>query len=191
MTRDRMFGSDTEFCAWMRACKDLPSASADFGFSACDNDVTVHRYKTSVDTKGTRQIQGLMMVEIKTRRGLPPSSQMDTLSKLNLFKGQKHVSGQTIRFFGVFVLVMNGTDPENSEKMWWGSIKTMKVTSDAKELKWKRITKETLISILRFDVDPYSFAKNPFRRHHKRSEIIVTKMSPLGFEFDECIVKES
>ncbi len=61
MTRDRMFGSDTDFCAWMRACKELPSSSDDFGFSASDNDVTVHRYKTVVDAKGTRDIQGLML----------------------------------------------------------------------------------------------------------------------------------
>lgn len=129
------------------------------------------------------------MVEIKTRRGKPSASQMDTLSKLNLFNGQKTVKGQTIRFFGVFVLVMDGTDPDNSTGMWWGSLRG--VTTNASDLKWKRIDSKTLIGILRFDLDPYSFVKNTFRRHHKRTEIIVTKMSSLGFEFDECVVRES
>ena len=45
MVRERMYGSDTEFCAWMRSCKDLPSYGDTFGFVASDNDVTVHRYR--------------------------------------------------------------------------------------------------------------------------------------------------
>lgn len=191
MTRQRVYGSDTAFCAWMRRCNELPSSSDGFGLSATDNDVTIHRYKTVVDGIGTREIQGLMQIEVKTRRGVPSGSQCDTLSKLNLFKDQLTVSGETIRFFGVFVLAMDGVCPDTSSVMWWGSMKAKRIVKRSQDWKWKQINRETLIELMRFDIDPYNFSKNPFRRHHKTREVMVRKVSPLGFEYDEIVVKRS
>lgn len=192
MTRERFYGSDTEFCAWMRSCADLPSYSKDFGFVASDNDITIHRYMSCVDNIGTREVQGIMQIEVKTRLKIPESSQMDTLSKLNLFCGQKKKDGVDIRFFGVFILVMEGTTPDDSENMWWGVIPKGKVFSNAvKNIKSYQINKKMLIKIMRFDVHPRNLTPEPFRRHHKTSEIMVSKISPLGFEYDEKITKKS
>jgi|GEM_PF-6378683 len=192
MTRERFYGSDTDFCAWMRACKDLPSSGHDFGFAACDNDITVHRYKTVVDRIGTRDVQALMQIEIKTRGGVPPMSQMDTLSKLNLFRGQKHLKdGQVIRFFGVFVLVMDGTTPTNSTIMRWGSMRHSGPVNDASKLKWRDITLNLLIKLLRFEIDPHSFESEPLRRRHSSQEIIIIRKADLGFEYEEKLRKDS
>jgi len=191
MTRSRAYGSDTEFCAWMRSCKELPSFGNDFGLSISDNDVTLHRYMTSVDGQGSRQVQALMQIEVKTRQGKPPFAQMDTLSKLNMFCGQRNTKQGVVRFFGVFVLVLSGTSPDDSNAMWWGVIPKGLHVTNALNLKWKKITKEELVQILRFDRHPRNMEKLPFRRHHKTREITVVEKTPLGFEIEKTIVKRS
>lgn len=191
MTRERFYGSDTEFCAWMRSCADLPSYSHDFGFVASDNDVTVHRYLTSVDSLGTREVQGIMQVEVKTRTGKPSFSQMDTISKLNLFSGTKKNNGVHVTFFGVFLLIMDGTDPDNSGNIWWGCIPRKQTLTDAKNLKWHVINRTKLIQLLRFDIHPQSLTPKTFRRHHKTTEVIETAISELGFEYEKRIITRS
>jgi hypothetical protein len=169
----------------------LPSYSKDFGFVASDNDVTVHRYLTSVDGVGTREVQGIMQIEVKTRQGKPSESQMDTLSKLNLFSSEKVVSGVYVRFFGVFVLVLSHTSPDDSEFMWWCSIPKGLFISDAKKMKITSIDKATLIQLLRFELHPVSLVKKPFRRHHLTREILQVETTPLGFEVEKTITKRS
>lgn len=191
VTRERFHGSDTEFCAWLRACKELPSFSSDFGVVASDNDVTIHRYMHAVDGVGTRDVQSIMQLEIKTRRGKPHESQMDTLSKLNLFAGEREVSGNHIRFFGLFLLVLSDTTPDNSGGMWWGVIPKGICVSDATMLKWTRIDRDVLIKLLRFDLHPVNFSTQPFRRHHKTREIIVIERTALGFDIERPITKRS
>lgn len=192
MTRERMYGSDTDFCAWMRACKELPSYSKDFGFVASDNDLTIHRYLTSKDAVGTREVQGIMQVEVKTRRGKPSGSQADTLSKLNLFSGDRTVCGVSVRFFGVFVLVLSGTSPDDSTHMWWGAISRNKFTSDASQFSWQPIALSQLIEILRFDCHPRNISdKTPFRRHHQTRQFIETETMPLGFDAERVVTHRS
>ena len=191
MTRERMYGSDTEFCAWMRSCADLPSYSKDFGFVASDNDITVHRYMTSVDKQGTREVQGIMQIEVKTRTGKPSPSQMDTLSKLNLFSGTKTSNGVEVTFFGVFFLIMDGTNPDDSSRIWWGVIPKGRTPIDAIHLTWHAINKKKLIALLRFERHPKNLSTRTFRRHHKTQEIIVTEVAPLGFEYEKKITKRS
>lgn len=192
MVRERMYGSDTDFCAWMRRCKDLPSYGDTFGFVASDNDLTIHRYKTSIDSVGTREVQGIMQVEIKTRRGKPSSSQIDTLTKLNLFCGDRKLGNINIRFFGVFVLVLSGTSPDDSDCMWWCSSPKDRFLSDAKHLRISSISRSELIEILRFECHPRNLSdKTPFRRHHKTQHFIEKELTPLGFEVDKIITKRS
>lgn len=182
MTRERIYGSDTEFCEWMRNCKDLPSVGRDFGLSASDNDVTLHRYMTSVDQQGTREVQALMQIEVKTRRGKPTTAQMDTLSKLNMFCGQKDTDQGVVRFFGVFLLVMSGVDPDTSEYMWWGVIPKGLIEQDAAKIEWHQIDKQKLIELMRFDRHPRNLKTLAFRRHHASRTIYEQQQTPLGFE---------
>ena len=186
-----MYGSDVEFCDWMRHCKELPSFSPDFGFVATDTDILLHRYLTSVDGVGTRQIQCLMHVEVKTREGKPSDSQIDTLSKLHLFRGERMVNNSHIRYFGVFILCMTNTTPDNSAAMWWCVIPDGQILKDAARLDVRLIDKPELIELLRFDRHPMNFSKQPFRRHHKTTEIIENKRSPLGFDYEQKLIKRS
>lgn len=165
MTRERSFGSDVPFCRWMREQKELPSDSKDCGFVATDVDLMVHRYRTSINGVGTREFQKIMHIEIKTRQGLPSESQMDTLSKLNLFSGSREDSeGHHIRHYGVFVLVLTATCPNSSSKMWWGYIPRKRIVRDARDgLCWRRISKPRLIKLLKFEIHPRTF-KNMQRR---------------------------
>lgn len=191
MTRERIYGSDTEFCAWMREQKELPSFGKDFGMSASDNDVTIHRYMASVDGLGSREVQALMQIEIKTRAAKPSFSQIDTLSKLNLFAGERKTKERHIRFFGVFVLVLSGTSPSDSENMWWGRIPKESIVKDASHLSWTNICLSQLISLIRFDIHPSTLEKNAFRRHHKTSQIVREIIMPLGFQAHEKIITRS
>lgn len=191
MTRERFYGSDTDFCAWLRACKELPSFGKDFGLSVSDNDVTLHRYMTSVDSVGTREVQAIMQIEVKTRLGKPPSAQMDTLSKLNMFAGHLETRQGHVRFFGVFILVIDGTDPDNSKSMFWGVIPKSLIVTDAKRLKWRMIDRADLISLLRFEKHPATFDPNTFRRHHLTRRIMRVVRTPLGFEIEKPFTSRS
>lgn len=185
MTRARAFGSDVAFCSWLRNCPQLPSIDKDdgFGFVATDVDLIIHRYMTNDDTVGTRMVQGIMHLEVKTRGGEPLPSQIHTLSVMNLFCGDKFADGINIRNFGVFVLSMSGLTPDDSCSMRWGVLSKRHQVASARSqyLKWINIDRSTLIAILRFELHPRSLTRKPFRRHHKTSEFIEEVKTPLGF----------
>lgn len=192
MNRPRMFGSDTPFCAWLRRQQEeLPSYSETCGFVASDNDVHIHCYMTEIDSRGTREIQALMFLEIKTRGGRVHDSQRDTLVKLHacLAKGNIVFSGQTIRHFGVSFIFLSGMDPDDSETIYWGRFDQSKPFS--RVIRGKKITKEQLLKLLRFELHPDNLAPRPFRRHHKTRQIVELVKTPLGFVCEEIITKRS
>lgn len=185
MTRERMFGCDVDFCSWLRKNKNLPSYSYDCGIGASDTDLIVHRYLSSVDSAGTREIQAMMLLEVKTRGGKPSPSQCDTLMKFDLFRGQRKDRKQvTVRNFGVSVLSMSGLTPDDSDFMRWGRF-------SGGELIWKACDTETLIGLLKFEIHPDSYDPKPFRRHHLTREIIEPELTPLGFSVDRVVVHRS
>jgi len=183
MVRPRIYGSDTEFCKWMRDHPSLPCVGDDFGFVASDNDLTIHRYKTCIDSMGTRDVQGIMQVEIKTRNGEPSDSQIDTLSKVNLFCGDRSTNGVSVRFFGVFVLSMSGVSPDCSDEMRWGSIPRGRAIGSSAYVDWEKVDVATLIDIMRFERHPRNLRDTkPFRRHHKTREFVEIEKTELGFD---------
>lgn len=191
MVRQRFHGSDVDFCAWLRAQKDeLPSFSSYCGFVASDVDVFVHRYLTEVDGKGaTREIQGLMLLEVKTRGGDLSASQRDTLAKHNAFHDNrksfaKWLKCQMVRHFGVSLLFLSGTDPDNSSWMQWGRFREDKVVR-------KNINRDQLFRLLRFELHPDNLQPRPFRFHHKTQEIVCVGKAPLGFEYEQIVIKRS
>lgn len=180
MTRERIFGSDVPFMAWIRAQKDLPSFSATIGFVATDVDLFCHRYLTVVDKIGTREVQCLMLVEVKTRGGKPSVSQLDTLQKIDAFRGAKRLGGQAVRNFGVFILSLDGTEPADFE-MRWSRVGGVQRSIDVR----------TLIRLLRFEVDPRTLRKLEFRRHHRTRVIERVTMTELGFQTAERRTRRS
>lgn len=194
MTRDRMFGSDVPFCSWMRANRVLPSASRDCGFVATDVDLFIHRYLFGLKDKvGTRDIQCLMTVELKTRLGKPSNSQVDTLWKMHKFRGQlerqwcEHRQHEyCLRNFGVFFLSMSGDCPKESGIMKWGAF-----VGKSMAIKWTPVDTDKLIEILRFERSPQTFQKTWWRRHHKTTEIVMLEQTPLGFPAPRKIIRRS
>lgn len=185
MARDRMFGSDVPFCDWMRRNKDLPAFSNTCGFVATDVDLFIHRYLSAVDGKGTREIQAMMHLEVKTRGGVPSQSQLDTLYKIDACRRDASVDGQTIRHFGVSIVLLSGLTPDDSQIRWGRFVTVRRVPV------YRPITPRQLIQLMRFDIHPDNFDSRPFRRHHCTRTIMQVVRTPLGFECDEAIVKSS
>lgn len=189
MVRERVFGTDPDFCAWLRSQrKELPSYSQTVGFVATDVDLVIHRYLTSIDGIGSREIQAMMMLEVKSRSGKPHQSQTDTLYKWHLLSNTKQVVNNSLIWgFGVGVLSMSGTDPSNSDHLEWGRFKK---GSDGK-LHYRKITINQLYGLLRFELHPDSLSRQPFRRHHKTRLISVEEQTVLGFSIKKVIKKSS
>ena len=188
MIRQRMFGNDVSFMAWLRQQEEqLPSVSFDCSIVADDVDCIIHRYLTCVDTVGTRDIQGLIQIEVKTRGGGVQPHQLDTLSKVHACSFcQYNFQGQIIRNFGVAFLFLSGTNPDDSSKIEWGRFKR-----NSSVVVRNLITKDQLFGLLRFDLHADNLASQPFRRHHKTQEFIRTVKAPLGFEYEMKITKRS
>ncbi len=188
MTRDRLFGSDVPFMSWCRSCDLLPSWSTDCGWVQTDVDSFIHRYLTCVDSQGTREVQPMMEIEVKTRSGNLTSSQVDTYRK-------KHATtiphlkwkGQTLVNYGVSFVRMDGSSPADSQWLMWGRFKP----SACFDVVWHDINIAQLIRLLRFELHPETLAENTFRRHHKTRSIVVAEATALGFVAERELVTRS
>jgi hypothetical protein len=176
MTRDRIYGEDTEFSGWLRKQQRIPSSIV----VASDCDFVIHRYKKPVDGIGTREIQALMILEVKTRNGEPRFAQLDTMwlqHKCSQASNRRIREGNTtVTHHGVSFLSLSGTTPENSDLMRWGRF------GKAAAINWKAVDEPTLESLLLFNLHPDNFSSNPYRRHHKTTTFEQIVTFPLGFD---------
>jgi hypothetical protein len=178
VTRDRLFGSDVPFMAWCRSCSLLPSWSPDCGWVQTDVDTFIHRYLTCVDKQGTREVQPMMELEVKTRSGNLTDSQVDTYRK-------KHATTipllkwnwQTLINYGVSFVCLEGSSPADSAWIKWGRFKR----SSLVEISWNDISIDQLIKLMRFELHPDTLCASSYRRHHKTAKVMVCEETPLGF----------
>ena len=184
MTRDRIYGNDVEFMAWVRNQDRLPSFSPTVGFVTTDCDCFIHRYMSCVDVMGTREVQALMFLEIKTRGGDLRASQQDTLEKVNRFQGVITDKQGLLRSFGVSVVKLSGTSPDDSDFIQWGRF-------NSGQLNYTTINKETLIQLMLFELHADNLTPQPFRRHHKTREINVVETTTLGFTVERPYKRSS
>ncbi len=181
--RSRIFGSDPDANAWVRKQgTELPSSR----WVCTDSDLVVHLYKATVDQIGTREVQMLMRIEWKGRGGELTPSQQDTLFKAHVgTRGVYKVGNQNILNYGQSIVFLSGTSPDNSEWIDWGRFNKNGL------VRRRRIDRAALIQLLRGDLHPDSMAPRPLRRHHKTREIQQTRITALGFEVEETVVKKS
>lgn len=170
----RLHTAETPFERWVRAQEQLDSR---MGLVRFDLDVLIHRYLTPTDKRGTRDLQCLMGVEVKTRNGTLRPAQRDTFSMLsqvlrnrrtNVYQERRgrhamqhnpsckafsHHLGREVdlRMFGMHLLVLSGDDPTDSAIIKWDK---------------KLIDVETLIGLLRMDLDPDSLKPMDWRRRY-------------------------
>lgn len=72
---------ETPFERWMRADEDLDSRHT--GLVRFDLDVLLHRYKFTNDGRGSRSVQAMMFIEVKSFMAEPTAAQADTLGLLD------------------------------------------------------------------------------------------------------------
>lgn len=160
--------AETALERWIRDAEDLDSRIK--GIVRFDCDILLHRYLVPVDKRGTRDLQCVMFIEAKTHWADMTPAQKDTLSMLsqvirnrrrNIHGAKKgrhaqdrtppckcysHVLKKDVRLwlFGGHVLRMSGDCPDDSDRMAWDG---------------KPIDRDTLIRVLRFELDPDDIAK--------------------------------
>lgn len=156
---------------WIKA---NPHIDSRVGFTVMDNDLIVHRFKT---THG-REFQCLMFIEIKSFGKQLEDWQRDTMAIVNQFlrnrrttpfrrralqingcepnrvwstKNKRYVN---VKAFGFHLLSLSGSTPDDSRVMIWDK---------------RPIDKPKLNQILRFDLDPDTLRPLDFRIHHYRT----------------------
>lgn len=191
MTKDRIYGEDSPFGRWMRNQGRITGTMPSSAFVSSDVDHIIHRYKTVVDGEGTRDIQALMIIEVKTNSAKPGFSQAHSMWLhhlcANTSKPRRKVmdSGCTIFNHGVSFLSFSGTNPDDSETIKWGRFRKGAI------IDWREISTENLIDLLMLDIHPDNFERNPYRRHHLKSQIEQLVSFPLGFSSAVTITTQS
>lgn len=189
----RHFGDETPFSSWLRSkhkSGDIPSVSPDLGVVFTDIDLLVQCWRK----KATGQsIQSMFILEVKTRNGILTRPQESIYCAMQAFSGQRVFGKQAIRFYGCMSLLLNGTRPDNSDRIIWKRF-PMAVKGKAKELPSidkmieTDICESQLISLLRFDIHPVSLRPfRPEKSHHGSRTIVRTVLTELGFPVEEAI----
>ena len=152
--------AETDFERWFRENPLLDSRST--GLVRFDLDMLLHKYKSLEDGKGSRWVQMMMFVEVKTFSATPSMAQRDTLSMLNQVMRnrrqnihshpRRQAGGQVsrvysrllrqdvcIKLFGGHLLQFDQTTPDNSSKIYWDT---------------KEISHLQLVQLLTFENDP-------------------------------------
>lgn len=189
MTRDRVFGDDTPFGAWLRAQPSLDSTRS--ALAASDVDMMLHRYKANIDGMGSRRVALMMNVEVKTRLAMPSDSQRQTLFFQHQLLHEKRALRDikpgkvSVWHFGYFVLSISGERPDESDEMYW-----MRFADDG-SFEPDPVTHQQLLDILGFRLNPETLRDLSLRRHHKTRRIIMRELTPLGFEVDRVLTRHS
>lgn len=159
MTTQRRDGNATPLEQWIRGNRKLDSYLA--GLSVTDSDWWIHQYKTHNDKIGIREIQNLMLVELKFFGKAVPYHQQDTLHVVDVALRQKkniklpmfnRRGTRIVRMWGVHTLILSGQCPLSSAWMEWDG---------------KRIGVDTLEDVLTFARNPDTLRLRSERRHHK------------------------
>lgn len=179
----RWYSNETNFMRWFRKEPHLDSVRE--GIVRLDHDLLLHRYR---GPEG-RDLQWLMVVEIKTFNASLQAWQADTLHALNQVlrncrpnihsKPPKQMSYRPqrawslrnkreirIRLCGAHLLTLSGSSPLDSNEMYWGSPETRQ--GDHRE-----ISLNELILLFRFELDPDKLVKMDTRIHQAREPHLV------------------
>jgi len=189
MTRQRNFGDNKPFEQWSRDHPQLHSIKR--SHTVFDQDIMVHKYQADVDSIGTRQVQLLMNIEVKTRGCRPVFPQLETIffhhqllqrkTRLLTLRGFK----VSVWCFGYFGLSLGGTTPLDGS-IEWGRF------TDKGEMFWVDVPDEQgLVDILSFKLDPMTLKPLELRRHHKNNTLTRIVKTELGFLTEETIKRSS
>lgn len=160
---------ETPFSQWIRERKDYDSK---IGFVLMDKDLIVHRYMTNND----RTIPYIMCVEVKTKNREMDATQRDTFWTFSQLIRNRRITPTSkipmqsnphtlkiyssfnlryfhIRSFGGHVLRLSETTPDDSKTILWDE---------------KKIDLDTLMKLLKFELNPDTLGPIDNRLHHKK-----------------------
>lgn len=196
MTAPRRFGSDTPFGEWVRKQKDLESRQC--SMNLCDVDMMFQKYRTDVDTGETagldpRDVQLCMLVEVKTFGAEPTGPQREILFYHHQLLRHKrklkrigNLPSVSVWHYGVFVLRLRGTYPEEGIPMLWGQFDA------CGNLHWKDVSRVwQLKEILGFNWYPDTLEPLKLRRHHKLTPLLCKERLENGIEAETVVVRRS
>lgn len=180
------FVNEDAFRQWVRKHPALDSRTA--SLNVCDVDMLFHKFKCCIDNIGTRDLQYLMLVEVKTRGAELSDEQRELLQHVDAIfrshprKRERDSAGHflpghgehprllfskkqgreiTVIPKGVHLLRLSGSTPDDSEQIIWDK---------------SPIDHDRLIGVLRFEFDPDNPQKRMEHRRRKRE-----KRQPLLF----------
>ncbi len=158
MTNKRRDGKQqTPFSMWCRANPQLDSLQC--CLATQDIDWIWHQYKVKTDRVGTREINHILLIEEKSFGADLTISERDVMFQLDQILSRTNTERVMtvrkqwidVRFWGYFKLRYSGATLPASDTVWWN--KTI-------------ITLKQLEQILRFEINPRTFAARDDRRHH-------------------------
>ena len=168
---------ETAFERWIRGKPELDSRRV--GLVRFDLDILLHRYKFDLrDAHGSRDIQAMMFVEVKTHGADLNEAQRDTLSTLsqimrnrrsNMYEPRfgKHADDHTPPAKTRSAMF----DKEVALKLFGGHLLQFEHETPADNgwIKWdyKPINARHLISLLLFEIDPDKLTPIDWRRRSK------------------------
>jgi len=178
MTAKRRDGDESPFSRWIRAHPDLDSIKERLSVSDCD--YWIHQYRAHRDRVGSRAVDSIMLVELKTWCADVGYAQRDTLhlvhqllrlSSVRPDGRRRHVrlngpiagERRIVRCFGVHTLRLSADRPDRSPLMFWDG---------------RVIDERTLVELLSFVRDPDSPMKflSTQRRHHAPHPVMARQM---------------
>lgn len=182
ITRSRVHGEDAPYGAWLRVQSRLASTS----WVVTNSDYKMHKYLNTIDGQGSREIQCLMEVEVKSNGAYPGLSQIDTYWKFHsTINKHSRVNRQKVVNFGISFLRLQRQTPEDSDWMEWGRF------NEEGQILWSRIDLQQHMNLIDFVIDPDKLTPYQFRRHHKTTKVLVHERTPLGFEAQRYLVNKS
>lgn len=160
MTTGYRNGFEGPFEDWLRKKKELDSVVQRLSIS--NSDFWIHQYRSHHDRVGDRTVDNIMLVEVKTEGADIPFAQRDTLilvnqllrrSSDNRYKILKDMKGgrRLVQCFGVHLLQLSSDRPDNSAVIRWD--RTV-------------VDEDTLVRVIRFELNPYTLEPRSERRHH-------------------------
>lgn len=197
MVKERLFGEDSPFNAWLREQGrngNLPSSGNEVGITVTDVDVLVKCWKNAASGK---RVRCLFWIEYKTRGGSVDFAQADTFRCMTAFAKEKKFPDFNIRFYGVFRLIMSGTRPDDSQWMRWdrwnsemANGREWRKLPEERCLKKDLVSAEDLLDILACRKHPCSL--RPWKTsvsHHGETVLLEEKITELGFSISVPIRK--
>ncbi len=147
--------------------------------------IHVHRYFTLVDGVRTRELQLMTQLQVKTHSGKLGNLQRDLLYKQHfcLNRDIQH-PGQFVSHFGVSILSMDGSTPDDSTFLRWGRF------NHFGQVIWRAIEEANLLELLRFDVDPDSLRQISFHRDAANISILKYELDDLGQPLPSSSIQE-